>query len=80
METICKMLGHKDVENGGWGADYGVIGQYRLTKRLAVNMELGGATTFRDFDGAGYVLLECALMGAALRGVLSVDEGNCQGR
>ena len=31
--------------------NYGVIGQYRLTKRLAVNMELGGATTFRDFDG-----------------------------
>lgn len=33
--------------------NYGVIGQYHLTKRLAVNMELGGATTFRDFDGVG---------------------------
>jgi len=37
-----------------WGfIPYAGIGQYRLTKRLAVNMELGGATTFRDFDGVG---------------------------
>ena len=33
--------------------NYGLITQYRLTKQLAVNMELGSATTFRDFDGKG---------------------------
>lgn len=33
--------------------NYGLIGQYHLTKRLAVNIELGGATTFRDFDDVG---------------------------
>lgn len=33
--------------------NYGLITQYRFTNRLTVNMELGGATTFRDFDGMG---------------------------
>jgi len=46
---------HSNEDNGKspFVINYGVIGQYRLTKRLAVNMELGGATTFRDFDGVG---------------------------
>ena len=33
--------------------NYGVMAQYHFTNRLAVNMEMGGATTFRDFDGKG---------------------------
>ena len=32
---------------------YGVKGRYRMTGRLHLNLELGGTTTFRDFDGLG---------------------------
>jgi outer membrane protein OmpA-like peptidoglycan-associated protein len=32
---------------------YGVIGQYRLAKKIHLTMELGGTTTFKDFDGRG---------------------------
>ncbi len=32
---------------------YGVQGRYRLTDRAAVTLELGGTTTFKDFDGIG---------------------------
>lgn len=32
---------------------YGFKGGYRMTKRLHLNLELGGTTTFRDFDGLG---------------------------
>ena len=30
-----------------------MMAQYQLTRRLSVNMELGGATMFRDFDSKG---------------------------
>ena len=32
---------------------YGFKSGYRMTKRLHLNLELGGTTTFRDFDGLG---------------------------
>ena len=32
---------------------YGVIGQYRLANKIHLTMELGGTTTFKDFDGRG---------------------------
>ena len=32
---------------------YGVQGLYRISNRLAINLELSNATTFRDFDGYG---------------------------
>ena len=32
---------------------YGVMGRYRVCKRLHIAAELGGMTTFRDFDGMG---------------------------
>lgn len=32
---------------------YGLKGGYRMTERLQLNLELGGTTTFRDFDGLG---------------------------
>ena len=32
---------------------YGVMGRYRICKRLHIAAELGGMTTFRDFDGMG---------------------------
>lgn len=49
----CGIIHNDDNGKSPFVINYGVIGQYRLTKRLAVNMELGGATTFRDFDGVG---------------------------
>lgn len=32
---------------------YGILGQYRLTDRLNLTMELDGTTTFKNFDGYG---------------------------
>lgn len=32
---------------------YGVMGRFRVCKRLHIAAELGGMTTFRDFDGMG---------------------------
>ena len=32
---------------------YGLKSSYRMTKRLHLNLELGGTTTFRDYDGLG---------------------------
>lgn len=49
----CGIIHNEDNSKSPFVINYGVIGQYHLTKRLAVNMELGGATTFRDFDGVG---------------------------
>ena len=49
----CGIIHNEDNGKSSFVINYGVIGQYHLTKRLAVNMELGGATTFRDFDGVG---------------------------
>lgn len=49
----CGIIHNEDNGKSPFVINYGVLGQYRLTKRLAVNMELGGATTFRDFDGVG---------------------------
>ena len=49
----CGIIHNEDNGKSPFVINYGLIGQYRLTRRLAVNMELGGATTFRDFDGVG---------------------------
>ena len=49
----CGIIHNEDNGKSPFVINYGVIGQSRLTKRLAVNMELGGATTFLDFDGVG---------------------------
>lgn len=49
----CGIIHNEDNGKSPFVINYGLIGQFRLTKRLAVNMELGGATTFRDFDGVG---------------------------
>lgn len=32
---------------------YGIMGRYRVAKRLHVTAEIGGSTTFRSFDGIG---------------------------
>ena len=49
----CGIIHNEDNGKSPFVINYGLIGQYHLTKRLAVNMELGGATTFRDYDGVG---------------------------
>ena len=49
----CGIIHNEDNGKSPFVINYGLIGQYRLTKRLTINMELGGATTFRDFDGVG---------------------------
>ena len=49
----CGIIHNKDNGKSPFVINYGVMAQYRFTNRLAVNMELGGATTFRDFDGMG---------------------------
>lgn len=49
----CGIIHNEDNGKSPFVINYGLIGQYHLTKRLAVNIELGGATTFRNFDGVG---------------------------
>ncbi len=56
--TVAPYLGGGIVHNGDNGhkpfaLTYGVMAQYRLARRLSVNMELSGMSTFRDFDGKG---------------------------
>lgn len=47
------LIHNEENGNSPFGFSYGVLGQYRLTQRLLLNMELGGFTTFKDFDGIG---------------------------
>lgn len=45
---------HNNVtKNNPFAFTYGISGSYRLTHRLHLTMELGGITTFKDFDGRG---------------------------
>lgn len=47
------IIHNKDVGNHPFAFSYGVMGRYRLSHRTHLTMELGGTTTFRDFDGYG---------------------------
>ena len=49
----CGIIHNEDNGKSPFVINYGMMAQYRFTNRLAVNIELGGATTFRDFDGKG---------------------------
>ena len=49
----CGIIHNEDNGKSPFVINYGLMAQYSLTNRLAVKMELGGATTFRDFDGMG---------------------------
>ena len=45
---------HNDTKGGHpFAMSYGLKGGYRMTDRLHLNLELGGTTTFGDFDGLG---------------------------
>lgn len=47
------IIHNEDNGNSPFAFSYGVMGQYRLSQRIHLNMELGGTTTFKDFDGRG---------------------------
>lgn len=47
------IIHNKDNGNSPFAFSYGVTGQYRLSQRIHLTMELGGTTTFKDFDGRG---------------------------
>lgn len=49
----CGIIHNENNGKSPFVINYGLMAQYRFTNRLSVNMELGGATTFRDFDGVG---------------------------
>ena len=49
----CGIIHNEDYGKSPFVINYGLMAQYHVTNRLAVNMELGGATTFRDFDSKG---------------------------
>ena len=45
---------HNDTKGGHpFAMSYGLKSSYRMTDRLHLNLELGGTTTFRDFDRLG---------------------------
>ena len=47
------IIHNEDNGNTPFAFSYGVTGQYRLSQRIHLIMELGGTTTFKDFDGRG---------------------------
>lgn len=47
------IIHHEDNGNTPFALSYGLIGQYRLSKRVLISMELGNMTTFQTFDGVG---------------------------
>lgn len=49
------LLHHKDNGQKQFSLSYGIQGRYRITGRLAAILELGGCTTFREFDGYGKI-------------------------
>ena len=47
------IIHNDDAGKAPFAFSYGVNGQYRISKRLLFSLELGGMTTFQDFDGKG---------------------------
>lgn len=47
------IIHNEDNGDSPFAFSYGVTGQYRLSQRIHLTMELGGTTTFKDFDGRG---------------------------
>lgn len=44
---------NNDISKTLFGLSYGLITSLRMTERLHFNIDLGGTTTFQDFDGLG---------------------------
>ena len=49
----CGIIHNEDNGKSPFVINYGMMAQYQLSRRLSVNMDFGGATTFRNFDGNG---------------------------
>lgn len=49
------LMHNKDNGQKPFALSYGVLGQYRLSKRLTASLEIGNTTTFQEFDGYGKV-------------------------
>lgn len=49
------LIHNKDNGQKPFTLSYGILGQYRITKRLTASLEIGNATTFQEFDGYGKV-------------------------
>ena len=47
------MIHHATNGNNPFALSYGIQGQYRLSKRISLLVELSGMTTFKNFDGIG---------------------------
>lgn len=47
------LLHNADNGHNPLAISYGIQGQYRISRRVSVLMELSGTTTFQDFDGYG---------------------------
>ena len=47
------LLHNADNDRNPFALSYGIQGQYRIAKRVSVQLELSGTTTFQDFDGYG---------------------------
>ena len=50
------LLHNADNGHNPLAISYGIQGQYRISRRVSVLMELSGTTTFQDFDGYGLSL------------------------
>lgn len=49
------LMHNRDNGQKPFALSYGVLGQYRLSKRLTASLEIGNTTTFQEFDGYGKV-------------------------
>ena len=49
----CGIIYNNYTELKPFAFSYGIIGRYRLAKRLHLSAEVGATTTFQDFDGKG---------------------------
>lgn len=47
------IIRNSDLHNKPFAISYGVIGSYRMSKRVSLSAEFGGTSTFQTFDGAG---------------------------
>lgn len=47
------VIRNSELHNKPFAINYGIIGSYRVNKRLNVTAEVGGTSTFQTFDGEG---------------------------
>lgn len=47
------LIHHASNGHNPFAVSYGIQGQYKISRRISFLLELGGTTTFQDFDGVG---------------------------